>query len=85
MPGALAALASTGVEEIAVTELDIENAPPEEYITVVEACLEIESCIGITVWGVSDKVGLSSSESFLCYFKCIMLTDIPKKGLVEAW
>jgi len=56
VPGALAALASSGVEQIAVTELDIANAPPEEYTTVINACLNITSCVGVTVWGVSDKV-----------------------------
>lgn len=56
VPGALAALAATGVEQIAVTELDIADAPPEEYVEVVNACVDIESCVGVTVWGISDKV-----------------------------
>ena len=43
-----------------MTELDIANAPPEEYVEVVTACLDIESCVGVTVWGISDKVRFPS-------------------------
>jgi endo-1,4-beta-xylanase len=43
------------VPECAVTELDIVNAKPEEYALVVKACLEIENCVGVTVWGVRDS------------------------------
>ncbi|CAI4219548.1 unnamed protein product [Parascedosporium putredinis] len=68
VPGALQALAASGVEQIAVTELDIGDAEPEEYTIVVQACLDIESCVGITVWGVSDKVtirgGLARTPPF---------------------
>lgn len=56
VPGALQALAASGVEQVAVTELDIAEAPAEDYLEVMNACLDIASCVGITVWGVSDKV-----------------------------
>lgn len=52
--GALQALAESGVDEVAITELDIEGADADEYWAVTSACLEVEKCVGISVWGVSD-------------------------------
>ncbi|KAG4222459.1 Endo-1,4-beta-xylanase 2 [Phytophthora cactorum] len=56
MQAGLEKLASTGVKELAITELDIVNAPVDEYVKVTNACLAVEKCVGITLWGVSDAV-----------------------------
>jgi len=53
VPGALKALCSV-VPECAITELDIAGAAPADYVVVVDACLAVGNCVGITVWGVRD-------------------------------
>ena len=50
---ALRELASADVE-VAVTELDIKGADPEEFKTVVQACYHVPKCVGVTIWGVRD-------------------------------
>jgi endo-1,4-beta-xylanase len=52
--------------EVAYTELDIrhESVPAsaaqqkvqgDEYADVVGSCLDVEGCVGVTVWGITDK------------------------------
>ncbi|KAF6756944.1 glycosyl hydrolase family 10 protein [Ephemerocybe angulata] len=57
-------LASTGLD-VAITELDIRIAKPvdsaklaqqqKDYATVTTSCLTTPQCVGITIWGVSDR------------------------------
>ena len=53
-PAALKLLCSAA-SECAITELDIKGASASDYQTAVGACADIKNCVGVTVWGVSDK------------------------------
>ena len=60
----LTTFAATGVE-VAITELDIRTTTPasqaalaqqqKDFQTVVQACMNVEGCVGITIWDFSDK------------------------------
>ncbi|KAI0106612.1 glycoside hydrolase family 10 protein [Hypoxylon sp. NC0597] len=67
MQAGLEKLATAGVKELAITELDIVNAPADEYVKVTDACLAVEQCVGITVWGVSDADSWQSQSSPLLF------------------
>ncbi|KFA66687.1 hypothetical protein S40285_05002 [Stachybotrys chlorohalonatus IBT 40285] len=52
--------------EVAYTELDIRHSslPPSaaglatqgnDYANVVGSCLDVDGCVGVTVWGISDR------------------------------
>lgn len=58
-------MADTGVQEVAVTELEVKlvsgqgvQQQKKDYQTVAAACKKVKKCVGITVWGVIDKVRL---------------------------
>ena len=58
--------AALGVD-VHITELDITNANPTAYATVVNACYAVARCAGITVWGVRDSDSWRSGESPLLF------------------
>ena len=85
LPGDFAAnlqrFADLGVE-VEVTELDVRLALPattdllarqaETYSRVVKACTAVTACIGVTVWGFTDKYswvpGFFQDEGAACLF-----------------
>ncbi|UYQ65201.1 endo-1,4-beta-xylanase [Streptomyces peucetius] len=61
--------ADLGVD-VQITELDIEgsgSSQADSYSRVVNACLAVSRCTGITVWGVTDKYSWRSSGTPLLF------------------
>ena len=61
--------------EVAITELDIRMPTPAsqanlaqqqtDYQSVVQACMNVEKCVGITIWDWTDKVGISIPSTWV--------------------
>jgi endo-1,4-beta-xylanase len=61
--------ADLGVD-VQITELDIEgsgSAQADSYRRVVQSCLAVSRCTGITVWGITDKYSWRSSGTPLLF------------------
>jgi endo-1,4-beta-xylanase len=55
---------------VQITELDIAgsgSAQADQYAAVTQACLAVEACDGITVWGVTDKYSWRAEDTPLLF------------------
>jgi endo-1,4-beta-xylanase len=58
--------AALGVD-VAITELDVEGASAQTYANIVNDCLAVSRCVGITTWGVRDSDSWRSSQNPLLF------------------
>jgi endo-1,4-beta-xylanase len=65
-PGALKSVCAV-VSECAITELDIKGAAVSDYQVAVKACLDVQNCVGVTVWGTQDPDSWRASDRPLLF------------------
>ncbi|MFI9816382.1 endo-1,4-beta-xylanase [Saccharothrix variisporea] len=58
--------AALGVD-VQLTELDIAGAGSTQYSNVVQACMAVARCTGITTWGIRDSDSWRASENPLLF------------------
>jgi endo-1,4-beta-xylanase len=66
VPASLALLCAAA-PQCAITEMDIANAAPADYVTAIKACVDIANCVGVTVWGVRDPDSWRAASSPLLF------------------
>ena len=62
----LSSFAALGVD-VAITELDVQGASSTTYASIVNDCLAVSRCVGITVWGVRDTDSWRASDTPLLF------------------
>ncbi|WP_405393874.1 endo-1,4-beta-xylanase [Microbispora hainanensis] len=62
----ISSFAALGVD-VAITELDVEGASATTYANIVNDCLAVARCVGITVWGVRDSDSWRSYQNPLLF------------------
>ena len=62
----LQSFAALGVD-VAATEVDVQGASATTYASIVNDCLAVSRCVGITVWGVRDSDSWRSGDTPLLF------------------
>jgi endo-1,4-beta-xylanase len=87
----------TGLD-LAITELDIRIKPvnattlliqKQNYQRVMNFCLQMEKCVGLSIWGISDKDSWITQDFDKGFWKPLLWDDDLKKkpafyGVLDA-
>jgi endo-1,4-beta-xylanase len=80
VPASLAVLCAAA-PQCAITEMDIVNAVPADYVTAIKACVDIANCVGVTVWGVRPRF-VGERRVVRC---CLMLRMRRSRRILRLW